>query len=388
MRTVAFDFSGLDHLNPGNGQYRYCIDLIRGLSRLRPDFAFVVIGSRPQASPHIEDSVCAPHWRYVHLPRVTLRGSYYIDQLRYAWLLSRERVDIFHTPHTFVPWRGVSRRSATRGGGRPTVVTVYDLMSEIFPEYGERVASRPYQRYKRAVQDPRCRVIAISQTTGRDLHTYWHVPAERVSVVPLGPEIAQPARPDDIVLQGLADTTFVLSPYNLEPRKNLGALLTAMADVRKADPGVMLVLYGRAAVTAEREDLFRAQVRGLGLDAAVLLTGFSPDASLAWLYRASSLFVFPTLYEGFGLPILEAMAAGACVVARNQSAMAEILADAGVQVETQDAAALAAVMTALLRNPARRDVLGRAAQLRASQYSQEAMARGTLGAYARALGNS
>ena len=378
MRTVAFDFSGLDHLNPGNGQYRYCIDLIRGFSRLPADFDFLVIGSRLHPPQQIADIFAAPQWRYTQLPRLDARGAYYFDHVRYAWLLSRERVDIFHTPHTFVP-ASLTRRA---------VVTVHDLMSEIFPEYRERVASKPYQRFKKAVQNPRCRVIAISETTAADLEKYWHVPAERISIVPHGPEIAEPQPPEDNVLQDLADTTFVLSPYNLEPRKNLGTLLTAMADVRKADPAVQLVLYGRAAVTPEREDAFQAQVRALALDEAVVLTGFLPDEALAWLYRASSLFVFPTLYEGFGLPILEAMAAGACVVARNQSAMAEILGDAGVQVETQDAAELAAAIIALLRNPARRDELAGAARVRASRYTQDAMARGTLAVYTRALGRA
>ena len=378
MRTVAFDFSGLDHLNPGNGQYRYCIDLIRGCSRVSADFQFLVIGSRPHPPHQIADVFAAPRWRYRQLPRLDTRGAYYIDQVRYAWLLSRESVDVFHTPHTFVPLSVSSR----------TVVTVYDLMSEMFPEYRERVASRPYQRFKRAVQNPRCRVIAISETTAADLTRYWHVPHERVSVVPLGPAIAEPEHPEDNVLQRLADTSFVLSPYNLEPRKNLGSLLAAMAEVRKADPGVKLVLYGRAAATPDREEAFRAQVRSLGLDDAVVLTGFIADETLAWLYRAASLSVFPTLYEGFGLPILEAMAAGACVVARNQSAMAEILGDAGVQVDTQNAADLAAAMIALLRNPVRREELGRVAQVRASRYTQDAMARGTLTAYARALGRA
>ena len=115
------------------------------------------------------------------------------------------------------------------------------------------------------------------------------------------------------------------------------------------------------------------------------LTGFVSDEDLGWLYRAATLFVFPTLYEGFGIPVLEAMAAGACVVARNQSAMAEVLGDAGVQVETRDPRALAAAITALLADTERRTALGRAARERASRFTQEAMSRGTVAAYMRAL---
>jgi glycosyltransferase involved in cell wall biosynthesis len=317
----------------------------------------------------------AGQWRYTHLPKLTSRGAYYFDQLRFAWLLRRERVNLFHTPHTFVPlpasWR--------------TVVTVYDLMSEIFPEYRERVASRPYRRFKRAVQGPGAHIIAISQTTAADLHKLWRIPPERMSTVPLGAEIAEPRRPENNVLRDLADITFVLSPYNLEPRKNLYGLLVATAEIRRARPEVRLVLYGRAAVTPQRVEMFRAQVRELGLADALVLTDFISDEVLAWLYRAASLFVFPSLYEGFGLPVLEAMAAGACVVARNQSAMAEILGDAGLAVETSDTPQLAAAMRALLDDPARRAELGHAAQARAARFSQDAMARDTLAVYMRAL---
>jgi glycosyltransferase involved in cell wall biosynthesis len=384
MRTVAFDFSGLDHLSPGNGQYRYCIDLVRGLSRLPSDFHFIVIGSRPRPPDQIAAVFDAPSWRYIHVPRIEMRGAYYFDQLRYARLLLRERVDVFHTPHTFVPMPALSLGRATREGGWRTVVTVHDLMSEIFPEYRERAASRPYRRFKRAVQSHRTQIIAISQATAADLDKYWNVPAERVSVVPHGPEIAEAQRPANR-LRNVADTRFVLSPYNLEPRKNLQALLTAMTDVRRAHGDVRLVLYGRAAVTPDREAAFRAQVRALGLDAAIVLTDFVSDQSLAWLYRMSTLFVFPTLYEGFGLPVVEAMAAGACVVARNQSAMAEILGEAGIQVDTSDPSQLSAAMIALLGEPGRRAELGRAARDRAALYSQEAMSRGTVAAYKRAL---
>ncbi len=374
MRTVAFDFSGLDHLNPGNGQYRYCTDLIRGLARLQTGLTFVVLGSQPQPAPEIAGAFDAPEWRYVHVPRLSVRGAYYADLLRFAWLLRRERVDLFHTPHTFVPRAPI-----------PMVVTVMDLMTEIFPEYHERLQSRPYQRFKAAVQRGGTHAIAISHTTADDLRRLWHVPAERISTVLLG---FDPVCPSAVVSEQLRDAArspFVLSPYNLEPRKNLSALLVAMGAVRRQAPDVRLVLYGRAAVTPEREAEFRDRVREAGLDAAVSLTGFVSDEDLAWLYRAATLFVFPTLYEGFGIPVLEAMAAGACVVARNQSAMVEVLGDAGVQVETRDPAQLAAAMGALLTDPPRRAALGRAAQVRAARFSQESMARGTLAAYMRAL---
>jgi glycosyltransferase involved in cell wall biosynthesis len=374
MHTVAFDFSGLDHLNPGNGQYRYCTDLIRGLARLQTGLTFVVIGSQPKPPPQVAGVFDVAGWRYVHLPRMSGRGAYYADLFRFPWLLRRERVDLFHTPHTFIPRAPVQM-----------VVTVMDLMTEIFPEYQERRQSRPYQRFKAAVQRRGTHAIAISETTAEDMRRLWHVPAERITTVPLGVEEVRPSAAVSAELREAARPPFILSPYNLEPRKNLTTLLAAMKAVRRSVPEARLVLYGRAAVTPEREALFRDQVREAALDSAVSLTGFVSDEDLAWLYREAALFVFPTLYEGFGIPVVEAMAAGACVVTRNQSAMAEVLGDAGVQVETRDPQALAAAICALLADPQRRATLGRAAQVRAGRFTQEAMSRGTVAVYMRAL---
>ena len=207
----------------------------------------------------------------------------------------------------------------------------------------------------------------------------------RISVVYSGFEIAAPFTAPGSALAVLTGTRFVLSPYNLEPRKNLRALLIAMAHVRRTHPDLRLILYGHAAVTPDRERDFHKDLSELGLKDAVVRTGFISDEELASFYSQSALFVFPSLYEGFGIPVLEAMAAGACVIARNQSAMREILGETGAQVETKDPAQLAACISSLLDDPVRRAELGRAAQMRAAQFTPDAMAQGTLAAYARAL---
>ena len=316
---VAFDFSGLDHLNIGNGQYRYCIDLIRGLARASRELRFVVIGSRPEPAAEIRQVFENTAWRYTNLPRSRVKGAAYLDHIRFAWWLRRQRVDLLHAPHTFLPL--YSRT--------PAVVTVYDMMSEIFPEYRQRVISRPYRLFKHTVQSRHPTIIAISRTTADDLHRLWSIPSSEIRVVHLGRDPAEPAPDPGARMNELSNTRFILSPYNLEPRKNLRALLLAVAAVRKRHPDVRIVLYGRAALTPEREEQFQKDMHEIGIQDAVILPGFVSEQELASLLRDAAVFVFPSLYEGFGLPVLEAMAAGACVVARNQSAMAEILGDGG-----------------------------------------------------------
>ena len=374
--TIALDFRGLDQLNFGNGQYRYCVDLIRGLARLESGCRFIVTGSRPAPVEPLRHVFSDPRWRYVYLPTWDFRGGDYLDYPRYAWFLRRHAVDLLHSLHTFVPLL-----CRTRG-----VITIYDMMSELFPEYRASVLSRPYRLFKYAVRRQSPLVIAISQTTADDINRLWGVPRSNIAVVYLGTDsAASSSRPATETAAEFAARSFVLSPFNLEPRKNLISLLRAMVDVRRSHPDVRLVLYGRAAVTPDRERQFHADVRELGLQDAVVPTGFVPDEELAFLYRQAALFVFPSLYEGFGMPVLEAMRAGACVVARNQSAMAEVLGDAGVQTETKDPAGLAAIIRSLLDDPARRAELGRAGQRRSAGFTSEAMARNTLAVYMRAL---
>jgi glycosyltransferase involved in cell wall biosynthesis len=178
---------------------------------------------------------------------------------------------------------------------------------------------------------------------------------------------------------------FLLSPYNLEPRKNLAGLVRAFACLRPQFPPLRLVLFGNAAWTPERENAFNALIDGLGVRAAVIRLGCVTDAELRWLYRHATLFAFPSCYEGFGLPVLEAMANGGCVVVRNASAMVEVVGDAGALVETIDTPAFAVCIAALLRDPTRRGMLGSAARHRAASFTVERMARLTYESYRQAL---
>ena len=372
---VAFDFCGLDRLHIGNGQFRYCIDLLNGLASAPREFRFLVAGSGPEPHAEIRGVFRTDAWRYAQFSAWRGRGGAYLDHMRFARWLRGQGAALLHAPHTFVPLTSTV----------PVAVTIYDMMSELFPEYRDRVRSRPYRLFRLAVRLRRARTIAISESTAADLHRLWRVPRASIEVVPLGIEPARPTASPRAALADAARTPFILSPYNLEPRKNLSALLTSVAALRRTCSGMRLVLYGGAALTGDRETAFRASIRELRLDDAVLLTGFLAPDELAYLYANCSLFVFPSLYEGFGLPVLEAMAAGRCVVARNCSATAEVLGDAGVQVDTADAAALTQAIEQLLNDPARRASLGAAARVRAARFSRTAMVDGTLAAYRRAL---
>lgn len=378
---IAIDFSSLDHLSPFTGHYRYVVNLVRGLAELRPEASFILLGSRPAPVDELSSIFEDPAWHYRQAVRQHGRGSYYRDHLGLAWTALRERVDLLHVLQSPVPVLAPC----------PVVVTIYDLMAELFPEYARAAASRPYRIDRWAVRHRARRAIAISATTAADLNRLWGIGRGKIDVVPLGSSfvgwaINESARRESRARFGelCADAT-VLSPYNLEPRKNLAALLKAVNIVRSQHHKLRLLLFGRAAVTAERERQFEKILAELGLGDAVHRLGPLSDTDLVWLYGNTTMFVFPSLYEGFGLPVLEAMTAGACVIAHNASAMAGIVGKAGALMETGNPAALATMIAALLEAPERRAQLATEARKRSRTFTVERMARLTNTSYSIAL---
>jgi len=376
---VAIDFRWLDDLCLCNGQYRYAVDLIRGLAELDADLQFVVLGSKPEPVAEIADVFAGrEQWQYRPLPRTTGRRSLYREHWNYFRMLeglgsSTSRspnhgapFDLLHVLHSFVP---VSPPI-------PVIETVYDMMPELFPEYAATIQSRDYRIHKWAFTQFATRAIAISQTTANDLHRLWNFRRDRIDVVYLGPKL--PAANGTVTR---SEVPIILSPYNLEPRKNLSRLLKAVAKLRCAGVQCKLVLFGHAAVNEEREREFQDAIARLRLESCVELTGRISDEELTGLYRRSSVFVFPSLYEGFGLPVLEAMSCGARVIAHDASAMAEVVGDAGYLVDMNDPAAIANAIRRAMNDAE----IGDRARLRAQQFSRERMARETLEVYRNVL---
>lgn len=370
-RTIALDISSLDFMTVG-GQIRYAADLIRGLTRVAPEYDLLIVGSTEEPNILIRDlfdipgSVC----RYRQFRRSEIRGGSYIDPLRFRALLHRERVALLHALHTMIPPRA---RCCI-------VATAYDAMYEMFDEYAEARRSRPYRMHVWALRHLADRVVCISESTAKDVEKFWKLNPARLEVIHLGidPDAA-PVRREE------PQNPIVLTPWNLEPRKNLRTLLEAFAALRRERPSLRLVMFGRSGITEERELEFEAQVDRLGIRDGIELSGVVSDEELTELYRRATLFVFPSVYEGFGYPVLEAMAQAAPVIAREASAMSEVLGDAGVYVETADAVMLAGAIESLLDDPRRRESLGRAARERSLQFTVDRMARETADVYRRLL---
>jgi glycosyltransferase involved in cell wall biosynthesis len=378
FKRVGLDFSSLDRVDVKGGQYRYIIDLVRGLANLEQNkFQFVLFGSHSQPVDELKDIFHSHHqWFYQQIKPWPFKGSDYLNHLRYSAIIYANRIDIWHVLHEFLPIACPC----------PIVKTEYDLMYELFDEYREAIVSRPYKIKKWITQNRAARIITISQTTADDLQTRWKIPPSKIFVVHLGSDLSQIITNRKVTsLIPEENELVILSPFNLEPRKNLCSLILAMPTLLEKYPNLRLVLFGRAACTPEREKEYQQLVQKLRIEDKIHLTGFLEDKDLAALYQNSSIFVFPSLYEGFGLPVLEAMSMGACVVVREASAMAEIVGDAGVTVEPCDSDNLASAILDLFNDESKRNNLKELACQRAKLFSIENMALKTLQVYKKLI---
>ena len=267
----------------------------------------------------------------------------------------------------------------------PTVVSVHDLSYLAYPQsVSPRVRLMLSTLVPMSVRRA-ARVIAISAFTRQDLVTRYGIVEEKISVIHLA---AGPAFRvlDDAGRQRLPEGVsepYVLAVGNLEPRKNLARLIEAFAAVAR-EPGVSakLVLVGKSK--GQTASLARL-VAQHGLRERVVFTGFVDEDQLVLLYNRAALFIYPSLYEGFGLPPLEAMACGCPVVASNVTAIPEVLGDAALLVDPTSVSAMAEAMRDVLkRDELARDLRARGLR-QVARYSWAHAAQQTREVYADAI---
>src|SRR5262245_7548640 len=348
---------------PRSGIGRYTRALTEHLHQLAPQEHWVLYVDRPPGPelPGVEIR-CLPWpqrllWSLWHAPRD----------------LRRRPVDVFH---------GVTGFELPGRGSWALVTTVHDLVPLRLPHL---VPSR----HRWAV---RCllggalrraqRVIAVSETTRGEILARYRLPPARVVVVPEAapPHFVPPPAPALAAARARYGLTrpYVLFVGFLEPKKNLDALLHAVARVRRTGAWgeTELVVVGAPGWGPPPA----ARAHTLGLDGLVRFVGPAPDADLPALYGGALAFAFPSLWEGFGLPALEAMAAGAPVLASNRGALPEVTGGAALLVEPAPAA-IAEALERLLAEPALRERLRQAGLARAAEFSWARTARETLAVY-------
>ena len=298
------------------------------------------------------------------------------EQVVQPFALRKEGVDLLHALAFVTPLLSPC----------PAVVTIYDLSFLLYPESFKRSKRFYLGLFTRLSARRARRIIAISKSTKRDVVRLLGVPPEKVAVIYCGiDEAFHPLAEDRVAAfrskRGLPER-FILFVGTIEPRKNVTRLIEAFADLRFAICDLRLVIGG--AKGWFYDDVF-ARVEELGLEGQVMFPGYIPASELPLWYNAAELFVYPSLYEGFGLPPLEAMACGTPVITANTSSLPEVVGEAGLTVDPLDAEGLAETMRRVLDDGALRQEMRERGLQRTKGFSWIKTAQETVQVYQRAM---
>jgi glycosyltransferase involved in cell wall biosynthesis len=342
--TIGIDVTAA--LTQGAGIGRYTRELVQALLTGDDGNAYRLFSARPPAEPPVPAPLPAG-------PHITLRTAPLSDRWLYR-LWHRLRLplpvqlftgplDLFHSPDFVLP---------PLRAGTPALLTVHDLSFVHYPDTFTPALVNYLNRVVPASIARASHVLADSEATRRDLEALWHVPEEKITVLYSGvDERFHPVTKSGKLAAvrqkyGLGAAPYLLSVSTVQPRKNYTLLIRAFRPVAERYPHQLVIAGGKGWLV---EDVL-AEVERQGLQGRVHFTGFIDEADLPALYSAASLFVFPSLYEGFGLPLLEAMACGVPVVSSDASSLPEVTGEAAVLLSPHDEAAWSATLARLLDN--------------------------------------
>ena len=351
------------------GDETYLRNVIRGLAAVAPDDDYTLFVSTPlppDAIPGAEGMrrvLVQPRNPRIRLP------------LALPLALARHRVDVLHVQYMAPLYPA------------PIVASVHDIAYEHFPSFfppgvvtGLR-ALVPWTIRRAAF------VLTLSEFSKQDIVRRYRVPPDKVVVTYLAADamfrpLQDPVRLAEVRTRYGTGERFILCVGNLQPRKNVRTLIDAYVRLRRADATrARLVIVGRKVWS--HDDIFAA-ARESGYEEALVFTDYVPDDDLVALYNAAEVFVYPSLFEGFGLPPLEAMACGTPVVTSNTSALPETVGDAALTVDPRDAEALATALARVLDDADLRARLAERGLHRAQSFSWERTAHAISEVYHRA----
>lgn len=264
----------------------------------------------------------------------------------------------------------------------PVVVSVHDVSFRRFPEYFSWRDRLLFSTLLESSLRRAAAILTLSSHAQDEIRYFYPKLRAPVHVVPAAPsEVFRPLDSGTVsrtLSRHHVRRPFFLAVGNVQPRKNLVRLVQAFAEVQRGRPDVQLVLVGPSGFRASS---LHDTIVGLGLADAVRLLGYVSDDDLAGLYNGAIALVYPSVYEGFGLPVVEAMACGRPVIAANTSSLPEVAGDAALLVDPFDVSALSAAMERLLANPDEAKELAGRGLARVPQFSWRRTAAAALAAF-------
>ena len=368
---------------PQTGMGQHLFHLLKGLDEndkqntyilLSPRFRHTSVGRFPQLSERFQNIEVVSALR-----RFGERfEALWWEQVGMVRACHKAGVDLLHCPYFTAPYFLPAR----------TVVTVHDVIPLVMPEYRARAQSRMYTSLVAFTVRRAGAIITVSEYSKSDIMRTLRIPEDRIHVI--GNAVDASYRPitDARVIEAVRERYAIGPRYILyfggfDVRKNVERLLDAYAALPRATrKEYPLVIAGRLHPLGH--PLYpdpRPRIHQLGLDEDVVVTGQIREQDKAPLYSAATLYLFPSLYEGFGMPVLEAMACGAAVITSNLSALPEVAEDAARLVDPYDSSAITTGIAELLENAAMRDDLRQRALARAQHFNWNRVAQQTLEVY-------
>lgn len=363
-RTLRIGFDGRAFTSPAAGIRRYSTELVSALTSLGEPLEIIALGGDAGAIPRgverVRESVHPPSnagWTLIGLPRTAARA----------------RVHVLHAPSYTAPfWAGV-----------PVVLSIHDVSYELHPEW------YPYRRdrlrryfYRRSAQTP-SRVLTDSRFSASEISRAYGIPLERIRVIPLGVHSTFGAGDPNLPLDLPANVVepFVLHVGDLHERRNLTVVVDALLEARRHFGGAAALSLVLAGVDRGVADGLCAMAAEAGTPDVVVALGRVEERRLRALYQGALALVYPSLYEGFGLPLVEAMASGTPVLASHEASIPEVLGGAGVLLDPRDVSAWREAIIRLLNDEALRTDLRARGLARAATFTWQRTARLTLDVY-------
>lgn len=380
-------FNGLFLQDPGSGTGQYTRHLLEALGRVDGVNEYVILS--PHDMTDMPETPSTFEWRTAPVGRLE-RGGRNVEKLvweqyTFAAAAKRERARLMHVPHFAPP---------LLTHGIPSIVTIHDVIPLRLPAYRASPASMAYAQVVAQAAKRTTMVIADSEFSKRDIMELVGLPEDRIRVILLAPapqfrRIVDPERLRAVRERYGVGERFVLCIAGLDQRKNISTLVAAFAAVfhEIGDPELRLFISGdpkRLGSSPHFPD-WRPLATTLGI-ANQVLCDFVAEEDKPGLYSATSCFVYPSLYEGFGLPPLEAMACGAPVVSSERTSLPEVVGRAGILVNPEDPDALGGAIRRVLTSSELRDDLRARALAHSKRFNWGQVAVDTSAVYAEVLG--
>lgn len=357
----------------GGGVGRYVKGLLDSIPAVDEENGYFIF-SKQKLTPSIDS---APNFSRVNCAasaESTMRNHFYVSHVL-PFLQSRLKLDVLHIPN--------SMPILVKGGA--VLVTIHDLAEFAL---SERVYGRIRNLYRKTSHVLSARradaIIAPSLSTKKDIVEILGIKPEKIHVIYHGiePAFFEEAIPESKKVRvreryGLPPR-YSLFTGQIQPRKNLARIISAFAALKRRHPEHVLVIAGKKGWMYQ--EILRS-IGNLGLSDSIIFTGYVPGDELPALYAASELFLFPSLYEGFGFPVLEAMAAGVPVITSDTSSLAEISGGASLVVDPTSEEAIADAWARCLENADLRRKLQEMGRIRAKNFTWEKCARETVDLY-------